>query len=241
MRVTLAIPCFNEEAVIENTVTATLDYAAKALADFDLFLVIVDNGSTDGTEAIGRRLEQTYPDQVSYRRLHEPGKGRAIRVAWKENPADIYAFMDADLATDLAALPLLLTSCAASGGLTIGSRHLPQSKVKRSALRRLFSFGYRWLLNLILGTHIKDLPCGFKAASVKVIKQVLPQVRDNAWFFDSELVIRTEHARLPVTEIPVAWQEPQLTNRQSKVPLLAVAANYIKLAWRLRTDLRRNS
>lgn len=241
MRVTLAVPCLNEEAVIENTIVTTLEFAERELAVFELLIVIADNGSTDDTEAIGQRLERDNPGRVAYRRLHERGKGLAIRTAWKENPADIYAFMDADLATDVQALPPLLTNCAASAGLTIGSRHLPQSRVRRSVLRRLFSFGYRWLIKLILGTRINDLPCGFKAASTQVYSQVLPQVRDHTWFFDSELVIRTERAGLPVTEIPVTWQEPQLTERESKVPLLQVAASYIQLAWSLRRELRRRS
>lgn len=236
-KVTLAIPCLNEEAVLERTVRTTLAYARERLPDFTVTLVIVDNGSNDRTEAIGRRLAVEFPADVRYRRLGQRGKGLAIRSAWQEFPAAIVAFMDADLATDLSALPRLLTACRDQGGLAIGSRHLPESDVERSGLRRLFSFGYRLMLRLVLNTAIRDLPCGFKALDAATAQAILPQVQDNAWFFDTELVIRTERSGRPVTEIPVRWREASEQGRRSKVPLFHVAVDYLKRSWRLRREL----
>lgn len=236
-KVTLAIPCLNEETVLERTVRMTLEFMRGQLADFAVTVVIVDNGSDDRTEQIGRRLAAEFSDSVRYLRLDQRGKGLAIRSAWRDFPAEIYAFMDADLATDLAALPRLLATCRDRGGLTIGSRHLPESDVERSALRRFVSFGYRLMLRLLLKTEVRDLPCGFKAIDAATAKAILPNVQDRAWFFDTELVIRTERAGRPVSEIPVRWREASQDGRQSKVPLFQVATDYLKRAWRLRREL----
>jgi glycosyltransferase involved in cell wall biosynthesis len=240
-QVTIAIPCLNEEAVLEQTVRATLNFIRNQLGDFKIMIVVVDNGSEDRTEEIGRRLAAEFPDVVRYQRLDQRGKGLAIRSAWRDFPADIYAFMDADLATDLAALPRLLATCRDQGGLVIGSRHLPESDVERSALRRLISFGYRLMLRLVLKTSIRDLPCGFKAIDSETAKAILPQTQDSAWFFDTELAIRTERSRRSVIEIPVRWREANQDGRQSKVPLFRVAADYLKRAWRLRRELNTRS
>jgi glycosyltransferase involved in cell wall biosynthesis len=235
--VTLAIPCLNEEAVLERTVRSTWRFIRERLGGYAVTIVIVDNGSADRTEAIGRRLATEYPKAVRYLRLSQRGKGLAIRSAWQDFPADIVAFMDADLATDLSALPRLLDTCRDRGGLVTGSRHLPESDVERSGLRRLFSFGYRLMLRLMLNTAIRDLPCGFKALDAGTATAILPLVRDNAWFFDTELAIRTERSGRPVTEIPVRWREASQDGRFSKVPLFRVAFDYLQRAWRLRREL----
>ena len=240
IKIILAIPCLNEEAILGRTVETTLEFIQSRMPrDQEWLVTVVDNGSSDRTGTIGRGLAAIYPGRVSYRRLGQRGKGLAIRDAWVSAPADtaIFAFMDADLATDLGALPALVEACRRTDGLAIGSRHLPESRVVRSLLRRLFSWGYRLVLKCLLGTRINALPCGFKAASAAVVNKILPQVQDNAWFFDTELVIRTERAGLPVTEIPVVWHEVSGSGRRSRVPLFRVAYDYIRQSLKLRQSL----
>ncbi len=79
---------------------------------------------------------------------------------------------------------------------------------------------------------------GPQAASPRVIREILPTVRDNGWFFDSELVVRTERAGLPVVEIPVSWREEPEAGRKSKVPVNRLAIEYLSRVWQLRRELR---
>ena len=234
----LAIPSLNEEAVLLDTVEKTLDFVSKKMPNDNFRIIIVDNGSNDRTQEIGRTLAAEYPGQVIYQRLEQRGKGLAVRDAWTKHEGDIYAFMDADLATDLKSLPLLISSCP-DNGMAIGSRYLPESEVEKSITRRVFSWGYRLTLKTVLKTEIHDLPCGFKAASAKVVRDIFSEVKNNAWFFDTELTIRTEKKGLPIVEIPVKWHEVDQIDRPSRVSLFKVAREYLKHSLALRRELFR--
>lgn len=236
MKVVIAVPVLNEEKVLRSTVELILA-AADRLAGAETALVIADNGSADRTGEIGRSLAAEFP-RVRYRRLETRGKGLAVRTAWTENPADVAVFMDADLATDLAALPALVRAAADGGGLAIGSRFLPGSRVERSFFRRVLSRGYRVFVRAALETAVSDLPCGFKAASAAVVGRIVPEVRDNGWFFDTELVIRSERAGFAVREIPVAWSDRRTPDRESKVAVLGLIREYVRKVAGLRRDLR---
>jgi len=232
-RLTIALPVLNEESVLRRSVESVIQ-AARGLTDTVTSVVIADNGSTDRTEQIGRQLAAEH-SEVHYVRLAERGKGLAVFAAWDVAPADIYAFMDIDLSTDLAALPALVAAVRRSGGMAIGSRYHSGSRVERSWSRRLFSFGYRTLLHTALRTSVHDAPCGFKAISRAVFEFVVPKVEDRRWFFDTELIVRAERAGFPVVEIPVVWREQAQAGRKSRV-------NAPKLAWeytRHVLDLRR--
>jgi len=236
MRIVIAIPVLNEEQVLKATVEEVRRFAAAGLAGHETVVVVADNGSTDKTGEIGRALAAADP-AVRYRRLEQRGKGLAIRTVWSDGPADVYVFMDADLATDLAALAPLVAAAAEGGGLAVGSRFLPGSKVERSLWRRLFSRGYRLFARLMLGTRVSDLPCGFKAASPRVIAEIMPAVKNNGWFFDTELVIRAERAGLPVREVPVIWREERTPGRRSRVAVWKLVREYVRQVLALRRDL----
>ena len=189
MRIVIALPVLNEEKVLRPTVEAVHRFARVALSGHDVVIVIADNGSTDGTEAAGRLLQRELPG-VRYLRLAGRGKGLAIREAWRSEDADAYVFMDADLATDLAALPELVRRIEDGAGLAVGSRFHQDSVVERSMFRKVLSHGYRTLLGVVLDTDVADVPCGFKAASSRLVRDVMPAVCDDRWFFDTELVVR---------------------------------------------------
>jgi len=226
MRIVIAIPVLNEENVLRPTVEKVLAASARLAGD-EIVLVIADNGSTDKTREIGTALAAEH-HQVRYRRLETRGKGLAIRTVWAENPADVAVFMDADLATDLAALPDLVRAAADGGGMSVGSRFLPGSRVERSLFRKILSFGYRAFARAALETRISDLPCGFKAASAAVVRRVMPEVADNGWFFDTELVVRAERAGFAVREIPAAWSDSRTPGRESKVPVWRLIREYVR-------------
>jgi glycosyltransferase involved in cell wall biosynthesis len=237
MRIVVAIPVLNEEQVLRATVEEILRFAAASLAGHETVVVVADNGSTDKTQEIGLALAAEKP-AVRYRRLEKRGKGLAIRTVWSENPADVHVFMDADLATDLAALPPLVAAASEGGGLAVGSRFLPGSRVDRSLPRRILSRGYRLFARLMLRTKVSDLPCGFKAAAPRVVSEVVPAVKNNGWFFDTELVIRAERAGFPIREIPVAWREERTPGRRSRVAVMKLIREYVRQVLLLRRDLR---
>ncbi|MEA3249357.1 MAG: glycosyltransferase [Patescibacteria group bacterium] len=237
IRVNIALPVLNEEVVLEDAVRQVVDACAFSLPEEEVTVIISDNGSEDRTAEIGKRLAAEISG-VRYLRVGETGKGIAIRGAWQSEEADVYVFMDIDLSTDLGALPDLVRTARECGGMAIGSRFHRESKVTRSFVRRLVSFGYRWYLRAVLRTKVNDAPCGFKAATDEVVFNIMPFVRDERWFFDTELVIRAERGGYEIREMPIVWSERAVAGRESKVNVLKLSLEYARKVMDLKKRLK---
>ena len=235
MKIIIAVPTYNEELILADNVLKLTTFCKNNL-DIDWQVVIADNNSTDKTAEIGKELAQKF-SEVDYLFIRQQGKGIAIKTAWQSFVADIYCFLDADLATDLSALPNLINKIKSGSDVVIGSRFHKDSKVSRTLLRKIFSNGYRLVLKVIIKTKINDAPCGFKAINSKVKEQVLPKVQNQEWFFDSELIILAEKAGFKISEIPVAWQDLRVNDNKSKVNVLSVSSAYFKQLLSLRKRL----
>jgi len=228
MKIIIAIPAHNEEQLLQNSITRLTEFCTSHLSSgIDWQIIIADNASTDATAQIGRQLDSQLP-RVKYLSLSQKGKGYAIRSAWEAADADIYAFMDADLATGLEALPSLIEAIAQGADLAVGSRFHAKSKVKRNWLRFVISYGYRALAQIFISTKVRDLSCGFKAISHKVKQEILPLVKDQAWFFDSELTVLAEDKGFKVKQIPVTWEEHRHQKNASRVKLVSLSLSYLK-------------
>src|SRR3989344_1138896 len=235
MKILIVIPTYNEEKILKDNILKLFDYCQKNLTD-DWKIVIADNKSSDKTPVIGKSLASQF-SKINYLYVNRQGKGVAIKTAWQKYEVDIYCFMDADLAADLSALLPLIQGIKVGNDVIAGSRFHPQSQVKRSILRLIFSHGYRLALRILLGLKLSDAPCGFKAINNKVKESVLNQVQDESWFFDSELVILAEKKRYKLKEIPVNWHDPRGKGDRSKVKVLALSLAYLKEIIKLKKRL----
>ena len=129
--------------------------------------------------------------------------------------------MDVDLSTDLRAL-LPLVSAIASGHseLAIGTRLASGSRVARGAKRESISRAYNAILHAVLRARFSDAQCGFKAIRADVARELLPYVVDQAWFFDTELLMLAQRRGLRIAEVPVDWVD----DPDSRVEIVATAA-----------------
>ncbi len=202
--VDIAIPAYNEEAVLAQSVTRLHDFLTTDFP-FSWRMVIVDNASTDGTREIGEALA-AHLSGVSYMHLNEKGRGRALRAAWTSSDARAVAYMDVDLSTDLRGLaPLVAPILAGHSEASIGSRLIRGSRVVRGLKREFISRSYNRLLHLALHARFSDAQCGFKAFRRDVVIGLLDLVEDQAWFFDTELLMLCQRRGLRIHEVPVDW------------------------------------
>jgi glycosyltransferase involved in cell wall biosynthesis len=228
-RVDVVIPVLNEAHVLEKSVD-TLTRFLQSQPGFRWRIVIVDNGSTDGTDRVARALAATRPD-VAFLHLEQRGRGRALRYAWQQSTADVACYMDVDLSTDLRFLPELVGAIAFEGyDVATGSRLAPGSQTKRSLKREVISRIYNLFLRCLLGVRFSDAQCGFKAVSRRAIEEIVPRIQDQAWFFDTELLVLAERQGFRIKDIPVVWVEDD----DSRVKILSTAWEDIKGAFRLR-------
>ncbi|HEY7630940.1 MAG TPA: dolichyl-phosphate beta-glucosyltransferase [Thermoleophilaceae bacterium] len=218
MNVEVVIPVHNEEHVLEATVRRLYAHLTHDIP-FSARITIADSASTDDTLSIARTLAAELPG-VHVIHLEEKGRGRALRAAWSASDADVLAYMDVDLSTDLnALLPLVAPLLSAHSDLAVGSRLIHGARVERCFKREFISRAYNFLLRLCLGTRVSDAQCGFKAGRREAVQALLPAVENEHWFFDSELLHLAEQAGLRIHEVPVDWKE----DPDSRVQLTATA------------------
>ncbi len=228
-KISLTLPVYNEEAVIEDSVKKVREFLNMNLGDtYEWKIVIADNGSTDATPVKAKSLSDKYAD-IRYTHIDEKGRGRALRDVWSETNADIFCYMDIDLSTDLDAFPRLIDKIAEGYDIVIGSRFIKGASVNRSFKRELLSKGYNALLKLFLGVKFSDAQCGFKAVNKRVVDKILPEIKDQEWFFDTELLVRAERKGFKIAEIPVKWIE----DTGSSVKLFRTISVYVKSIIRL--------
>jgi len=226
MKINITIPCYNEEIILKKNITSLFNFLRNNIGNDEWFIVIADNNSTDNTGRIGRELANSLQN-VKYIFTEKKGKGIAIKTGWQKYEADIYAFMDADLSTGLESFPELIHFIKEKKySIASGSRFHKKSTVDRTILRKFISRAYRLVKGLMVKSKISDLPCGFKAVDKKIVDKILPQVKNNSWFFDSELLILAEHQGYPIKEIPVSWKDLREGEDKSKVKVLSLSIEY---------------
>jgi glycosyltransferase involved in cell wall biosynthesis len=227
--VDVVIPVLNEAHVLEKSVTTVQQFLGEHLAD-RWRVVIVDNGSTDGTQEVARRLSES-ASTVAFYHLSERGRGRALRYAWTQSGADVLCYMDVDLSTDLAALPHLVAAIRDEGyDVATGSRLMKTSVTVRSFKREVISRLYNLFVKIVLRTSFSDAQCGFKAMSRRAVDRIIPQVKDQSWFFDTELLVLAEKQGYRIKDLPVVWIEDD----DSRVKIVKTAWDDIKGVMRLR-------
>lgn len=221
MKVDLCLPIYNEEKILETNVKRLLEYCLAAGFPFEWRVVLVINGSSDNSFAIAKKVRSELPGLLEVVEFKEKGRGFAIKKYWSDSPADIVAYMDADLAVSMTHIKKLIGAITEEGfDLAIGSRLLPESRIDRSFWREMVSQTYIFLSRLILNHRFSDLQCGFKAVKKEAFLLVAPYVNGKNWFFDTELIVFSKVCGLKVKEVPVEWEENRYDQRQSKVNIL---------------------
>ena len=236
LQVDIVVPVRNEERDLAPSVRRLVGYLREGFP-FAARITIADNGSTDGTWAIADRLARDF-DEVRAVRMEQPGRGRALRAVWSESDAEVLAYMDVDLSTDLnALLPLVAPLLSGHSDVAIGTRLARGSRVVRGPKRELISRCYNMLLHTCLGARFSDAQCGFKAIGRDQARALLPLTQDTGWFFDTELLILAERAGLRIHEVPVDW----IDDLDSRVDVVATALADLRGVVRLGSGLARGS
>jgi glycosyltransferase involved in cell wall biosynthesis len=229
------IPVLNEAHVLEKSVGTLRAFLGEQMPCV-WRVVIVDNGSTDGTDRVARLLVGRHAD-VRFVQLPQRGRGRALRHAWSQSDADVLCYTDVDLSTELPALPKMVHAILADGfDLATGSRLLPDSRTTRSPKREFISRAYNLFVKAVLWTSFSDAQCGFKAISRSATAELVPSVKDQAWFFDTELLVLAEKRGYRIADIPVQWIEDD----DSRVRIVRTAWEDIKGVLRVRVRLWRD-
>ena len=230
----IVVPVYNEERALP----VCIDLLTKTLEqqrDLTWSILIADNGSIDSTQEVAEALAALHPGRVQVLRLEQKGRGRALRAAWLRSTADVVAYTDVDLSTNLQhLLPLVQPLLEGRAQVATGNRLMHGAEVQRQLKREVVSRCYNLLVKLFFPRRkVTDMQCGFKALTREVVSDVVPLVQDESWFFDTELLLLAEQKGYAMHQIPVQWAE----DLDSRVRIIRTAIDDIKGLIRLRRTL----
>ncbi|WP_104475915.1 bifunctional glycosyltransferase family 2/GtrA family protein [Actinokineospora auranticolor] len=214
----VVVPVHNEERDLEPCVRR-LHAHLREHFPYRFRITVADNASTDGTWAVAEGLAGELPG-VRAVKLAQKGRGRALHATWLASDAEVLAYLDVDLSTDLNALsPLVAPLISGHSDVAIGSRLARGARVVRGPKREFISRCYNLILRGTLAVRFSDAQCGFKAIRADVARALLPHVADTGWFFDTELLVLAQRAGSRIHEVPVDWVD----DPDSRVDIVSTA------------------
>jgi len=245
---TIVVPAYNETERLPIMMASTIAHlTSQKNRTFEI--LIVDDGSTDGTSATALKLAAKYPKcNIRVVTLEKNiGKGGAVRHGMLYSSGERLLMADADGASrieDLEVLWKTMDGLAPDNepGVVVGSRaHLVKSEavVKRSFLRNVLMYGLHTILRIVGVGHIRDTQCGFKLFSRAAAQQIFPAQHLPTWIFDVELLLLAKQLHIPVAEVPIEWHEVagsklnvMTASLQMLRDLLIVRANHLLGRWK---------
>ncbi len=215
----LILPTYNEAENIEAIVNAAGEVLAEAVCE-DFRVLVVDDGSPDGTGEIADRLAAEHPWVGVLHRTVKSGIGPAYLAGFAhalEQGAAYVMEMDSDFSHDPRDLARLLEAIDGGADLALGSRYVPGGGVTDwGLLRRLISQGGSTYARLVLGLRVRDLTGGFKCFRRDVLEAIhFEGVRAQGYAFQVELTYRAVRAGFRVQEVPIVFRDRQ--HGQSKM------------------------
>lgn len=238
MKLSIVIPAYNEARRLPGTLAAVSEYLD--LADFDAEIIVVDDGSTDGTAESFRNLpgKGMPPKVIGFE--GNRGKGAAVREGLLAAKGDYVLFMDADHSTHITEVEKLLKVAQSKGkngapGVVIGSRYLADShiKIKQPWYRVAISRLGNGLIQLGVLGGIKDTQCGFKLLTRAAAHEIAPLMTMRGFSFDIELLVIAKQLGYDVAEVPVNWYDTPGTRLRPIKAALVTLRDLARIRWNI--------
>jgi dolichyl-phosphate beta-glucosyltransferase len=232
------VPAFNEARRLTDNLLTLLSYLQTFRPNAEL--IVVDDGSTDGTAEVAEKLFARRPDVAArvLRFSKNRGKGHAVRAGLLAVETPIALFSDADLSTPIAELPRIVDPIEAGDyDLTLGSRALDRSLIgqRQSWRREQGGKVFNAIVRLATGLPFADTQCGFKAFRMEVARPIIQQGQIDGFGFDVELLFLAQHSGLRMLEVPVRWDH----HEGSKVHIVRDSLRMLQEVVSLRRRLTR--
>lgn len=201
----LVIPALNEARRLGPTVRDAVAFLRTRGDPFEL--LVVDDGSRDGTSALVRQLAEAAPEVRLIRLAANQGKGLAVRTGIVNSQGSLVLFADADGATPIAELTRLEAALTAGADVAIGSRalHSAETVVRARVYRRVMGRAFHALVRSLTVRGIGDTQCGFKLFRGAAAHDLFSRMRMTGFSFDVEVLLMAQRQGYRIAEVPVNW------------------------------------
>ena len=229
----IVLPCLDEADRLPGTLAAYLAHFPPSRSEVEL--IVVDDGSSDGTTVIADQIAAADPRVRVVRTTRNHGKGYAVRTGIQAAQGELVVFTDADGSYGPEQLELVvaaLTRAPVAIGARLGSDADPGSP-----LRRLASRVFNRVMRLLLGLPFSDTQCGLKGFRRDAAEAVFGRARVDGFAFDAEALLVARHLAIEVVEVPVRAEARQ----GSKVRLGGDALTMLSDVWKVRRAAARGA
>jgi glycosyltransferase involved in cell wall biosynthesis len=233
MDLSVIIPTYNEEPNIRRSAEGVVTYLRGR--DIAWELLLVDDGSRDGTLAIEQEIARGEPRVRVLPHSPNRGKGYAVREGMLAAQGRFRLFLDADYSTPIEEWEKLRPHLEGGFDVAIGTRRVANALIETKPPLHRYLLGelYVWLTSKLLGCHVSDFNCGFKAFRAEATERLFQLQRRNDWSFDAEVLALAERLGYRIKEVPVRWAHAQATSKvkpirdgiRSFLALLRIARN----------------
>lgn len=228
---TLVLACYNEEGLIRESVREIVEVLERTAWTYEV--IFVDDGSKDRTRPMIDELIAEYAGRADLRRIfHEKNKGRGGTVTdgFKAGRGRFRGYIDIDLEVHAH----YITECvrALENGADVATALRTYQFQWRSLDRWILSKGYVWIMRRLLRTRLKDTETGFKFFREDRIGNLLDEIEDEGWFWDTEFMIRADMAGLEIRELPCLFIRRY--DKTSSVNAISDTIEYFGRLWRFR-------
>ncbi len=215
VKLSVVIPAYNEECRIPCALDSVMKYLSGR---YDFEIIVVDDGSSDGTAEICSAFFESGGRGKLLRNSRNRGKGYSVRRGMLEAGGDLILFSDADMSTPITEAEKLIESIGEGFDVAVGSRGLPESdvRVRQPFIRESMGRCFNVLVRMFSVRGIRDTQCGFKLFSRECARKVFEKSRIDRFSFDVEALFLARMFGYKTAEVPVTW----INSESSRVSVL---------------------
>lgn len=226
------MPAFNEGEHIHDNIMETNSVLGK---DFDLDLVIVNDGSSDNTYSESLRAAEKLKNAVAVNLPVNVGKGNAIKEGFRHVKGDYVVFLDADLDLHPSQVSKLLKAMDGhKANVVIGSKYHPSSELNYPWIRKLISRVYALVLKILFNLPLRDTQTGLKIYEYEVLRRVFPKILCKRYAYDLELLVNAHRLGYSILEAPVVlnFRRPKKMGRMRPNDLYRTGLDTLAIFYR---------
>ncbi len=236
MTYSIVIPAYNESSRIRPTLDELLRFTRER--NWDVEILVVDDGSRDDTAQIVRDYGKINPHVLLVENPGNRGKGFSVRNGMLHAQGDICLFTDADLSSPMSEAQKLFDAIVGGADIAIGSRWLcAELQTERQPLyRQLFGRIFNLVLRIFLGLNFADTQCGFKAFRRQAAQRIFPLQKIERWGFDPEILFLARRLGFTVKEVPVVWAHSEGTRLHPFRDGMRMFVEVLRIRWNAMTS-----
>ncbi|MGA8222852.1 MAG: dolichyl-phosphate beta-glucosyltransferase [Candidatus Acidiferrales bacterium] len=230
----IVIPALNEEARLPRALARIRDYlAARGLGPGQAEIIVVDDGSSDGTARVAEEWSRQLPSIRLVSNGENRGKGFSVRHGMLEARGRIALFTDADLSAPIEEADKLFAALEAGNDVAIGSRALDRSLIstRQSRFREIAGMIFNAFVRIFTALRFHDTQCGFKAFVAVPSRIVFEQQRIERFGFDPEILFLAKRHGLRAVEIPVRWAHDPATKVHVLRDSVLMFTDLVRIRW----------